>query len=483
VDEAVRLRFWAAVHSIETGEEKHLATFYIMNTSLNRNGWRVTDKALEEALPTLLGKPLGCIPGYRVDHVHQPLQVGRWVRVEKPDGYALATAEITDPVAWEKVSNGEWGPVSVVILAYRITCSVCGKDITQGPDEHVLSGEGHEVIESFAFDRVDFVSEPAYPQAGVLSLNVLEESGPGKSPATHRSLETSPTALTAMGGGEMQKAVMRTAGVVPFEETQRAPEEMDWDADAAEARIRRWAGGPEKENVDWARYRRAFAWYDSRDPENFGSYKLPHHDIVNGRLSVVWRGVAAAMQVLLGARGGVDIPEADRRGVYNHLARHYRQFGREPPEFHARSSLDGPQGAQGSALNPEEEEERREMEEIAELKRRLAELETENKALREKLEALEAERHMEKVEAAVEARIRAGLVRDREAEVERLKAFDDATLDLLREDAERVAEKVAKASAPSGPKARYTAEHKSAFNEAVEEMRERLFGYRKEVKN
>ena len=39
------------------------------------------------------------------------------------------------------------------------------------------------------------------------------------------------------------------------------------------------------------------------------------------------------MAALMGARGGVDIPTQDRRAVYNHLARHYRQFKREPPEF------------------------------------------------------------------------------------------------------------------------------------------------------
>lgn len=169
----VELRFWAAVHSIESGDEKRLATFYLMNTSLNRNRWRVTDKALEDALSTLLWKPLGCIPSYRVNHVHEPLQVGKWIRVEKPDGYALATTEIGNDVAWEKVSGGEWGPVSVVIKAKKVACSVCGMDITGAPDEHILSGEGHEVVESFVFDRVDFVNEPAYPQAGLITIGHL----------------------------------------------------------------------------------------------------------------------------------------------------------------------------------------------------------------------------------------------------------------------------------------------------------------------
>ena len=330
MNDGVELRFWAAVHSIETGEEKRLATFYLLNTSVNLNNWRVTDKALEDALPTLLGKPLGCIPGYRVNHIHETIQVGRFVKVDKPDGYALAAAEITDLVAWGKVSSGEWGPVSVVILAFKVTCSVCGEDITPGLDEHILSGEGHEIVENFRFEKVDFVSEAAYPQAGVLSLGHLAEA-------------------------QAPDGILLTATAVPFEETVKAPEDRSWDADTAEARVRSWASGSDKEKINWGKYRRAFAWYDRSAPEEFGSYKLPHHDIINGRISVVWRGVAAAMQVLLGARGGVDIPEGDRRGVYNHLARHYRQYEKSVPDYHAsQSNMDGAQGPRG---NPKPEEE------------------------------------------------------------------------------------------------------------------------------
>ena len=45
------------------------------------------------------------------------------------------------------------------------------------------------------------------------------------------------------------------------------------------------------------------------------------------------------MAALFGARGGVDIPSADRRPVYNHLAKHYKEFGKEPPEFHMLEEL------------------------------------------------------------------------------------------------------------------------------------------------
>ena len=76
---------------------------------------------------------------------------------------------------------------------------------------------------------------------------------------------------------------------------------------------------------------RHFAWAERMPPESFGQLKLPHHRVSDGW--IVLRGVNAAMGALLGARGGVAIPDGDRRSVYNHLAAHIRAFDREPPEF------------------------------------------------------------------------------------------------------------------------------------------------------
>lgn len=114
-----------------------------------------------------------------------------------------------------------------------------------------------------------------------------------------------------------------------------ATKDMAWEVVEAVTRLRNWAGGPQKEDIDFGKYKDGFAWFDEENLGEFESYKLLHHDIVDGEFNVVWRGVVAAMQVLLGARGGVDVPEAARRGVYNHLARHYGQFDEEPPEFKA----------------------------------------------------------------------------------------------------------------------------------------------------
>ena len=72
------------------------------------------------------------------------------------------------------------------------------------------------------------------------------------------------------------------------------------------------------------------AWFGG-DPELKSSYKLKHHRDMDK--VPVWEEVKDSMGMLLGARGGVEIPLADRKGVYDHLAKHYQEFGKEVPEF------------------------------------------------------------------------------------------------------------------------------------------------------
>jgi HK97 family phage prohead protease len=106
-----------------------------------------------------------------------------------------------------------------------------------------------------------------------------------------------------------------------------APEDTawGWDTDAANEVL----GDP----PDWERYAMAHLWMDAAAPERRASYKLPFAKIVNGELHIVFRGVAAAMGVLNGARGGVDIPDSDRADVYERIAALYQRFDKEPPEL------------------------------------------------------------------------------------------------------------------------------------------------------
>lgn len=113
-------------------------------------------------------------------------------------------------------------------------------------------------------------------------------------------------------------------------------EDTNWDASRAINNLRKWAssdGSGDKDTIDWNKYKMGFGYYDAEDKENFGSYKLPHHDIIEGTFKVLWSGVVAAMAALLGARGGVDMPDDEKKRCYNHLANHYKQFDKEPPEY------------------------------------------------------------------------------------------------------------------------------------------------------
>ena len=125
-------------------------------------------------------------------------------------------------------------------------------------------------------------------------------------------------------------------GVIPSHSPAIADIDIKWDATTAVDRIRKWSSSDssgDKEKINWSKYATAFTWFDSTDKENFGSYKLPHHDIIDGSFKVVWRGIAAAMAVLHGSRGGVNVPDSVKRGIHNHLARHYKQFDKKTPEF------------------------------------------------------------------------------------------------------------------------------------------------------
>jgi len=111
----------------------------------------------------------------------------------------------------------------------------------------------------------------------------------------------------------------------------KADPDMTWSASEAVKHLRTWAGGPEKENMSWTKYRKGFAWFNEESAESFGSYKMPHHDIVDDAFKTVWKGVVAAAVVVQGGRGGVSIPEGDMDGVKSHLGGHYDQFGETPP--------------------------------------------------------------------------------------------------------------------------------------------------------
>jgi hypothetical protein len=116
--------------------------------------------------------------------------------------------------------------------------------------------------------------------------------------------------------------------VTSFQDLPLADRDHAWDGGAAEKRVRSWAGAEDQPNQ---KYRDAHVWYDADRKDNFTAYKLLIADVVDGRLKAVPRGVMAAGNVMVGGRGGVDLPRKDVERVKSHLAKYYSKMGEDAP--------------------------------------------------------------------------------------------------------------------------------------------------------
>ncbi|WP_458317661.1 hypothetical protein [Mycolicibacterium brisbanense] len=116
--------------------------------------------------------------------------------------------------------------------------------------------------------------------------------------------------------------------VTAFQDLPLADRDREWDGDAADKRVRKWADAQDEPN---AKYRDAHVWYDKDAKDNFTAYKLLIADVVGGKLEAVPRGVMAAGGIMDGARGGIDIPKDDVDRVKSHLAKYYEKMGEAPP--------------------------------------------------------------------------------------------------------------------------------------------------------
>jgi hypothetical protein len=116
--------------------------------------------------------------------------------------------------------------------------------------------------------------------------------------------------------------------VTRFHDLPLVDRDRKWDGDAADKRVRKWAGAEDKPN---AKYRDAHVWYDNAKKGNFTAYKLLIADVIGGKLKAVPRGVMAAGAIVDGARGGINIPKADIPRVKSHLAKYYKKMNETAP--------------------------------------------------------------------------------------------------------------------------------------------------------
>ena len=104
--------------------------------------------------------------------------------------------------------------------------------------------------------------------------------------------------------------------------------EGSWDGNAAAHRLLIWAGGPDKENVDWQKYGKGFLYHDSENADNAQGYKFPVADIVNGKFTIN-RGALAAAAGRINQTKGIPPDELDR--MKSTLRSYYKDIGERMP--------------------------------------------------------------------------------------------------------------------------------------------------------
>ncbi len=159
--------------------------------------------------------------------------------------------------------------------------------------------------------------------------------------------EVSPVMMAA-GVGTGTLAIKGLKAAISSHDT--ATTDAAWDGPANEARVR----SDESESY----YRRIYAWRDpDGDPAVKSTYRFIHHMVSEGGEpgAANIRACQTGIGVLNGARGGTTIPDADRRGVYNHLAAHLRDADVEPPELKGFTGRDAERDGQGQPARGAEE--------------------------------------------------------------------------------------------------------------------------------
>lgn len=173
---------------------------------------------------------------------------------------------------------------------------------------------------SYGYDAVEFsFAEQDGRRVRLLKRQLVHEVSP-----VLRGAGVGTRTLSAKSGRPEEPRMMDVKTAIRPHDT--AVVNRPWDVDAVLDAV--------SDGASVSELRSMAAWVSpGGDPETKTAYRFWHHEGPGGAANV--RAAITGIAVLNGARGGTTAPEADRQGIYNHLAAHLRDADREPPELRA----------------------------------------------------------------------------------------------------------------------------------------------------
>jgi HK97 family phage prohead protease len=133
-------------------------------------------------------------------------------------------------------------------------------------------------------------------------------------------------------GANQDTAVVAIKSAIGPKSTDTTDDE--WDGAAMEKRLPDDAGE--------STYRQMYAWVNpDGDADTRSAYKFPHHQVsTDGDVGAAnTNACSAVIAALNGGRGGSSIPDGDRQGVYNHVAKHLKDADMDVPDLKASETL------------------------------------------------------------------------------------------------------------------------------------------------
>lgn len=264
----------------------------------------------------------------------------------------------------EKIKQGKFSDI-VILWQHR---DPFGMPVKLGEDAKGLYFEGEITNTPFGREQMEYIRHGVVKQASfgfdTLQFNMGKEDDDfARELITLKLYELSPVTFGANEETETEaKRLLQLIGekikpfehllipgsqrikaVVSFQDWSIAPRDRTFSSDTPPAtpgatddnienRVRAWAsrdGSGDADQMDWKKYRTAHLWFDGENQEAFGGYKLKIVDVVDGKPKAVPRGIFRAAGIIQGARGGIDISEADKDKVRNHLNRYYAAMRKE----------------------------------------------------------------------------------------------------------------------------------------------------------
>jgi hypothetical protein len=187
---------------------------------------------------------------------------------------------------------------------------------------------------------VGFIPKEFDPENGTIitKAELLEFSfvpipaNQGVGPASGRALtfdEARELGLDVVGMRQKGVDFAQIRGFIPKDASEtKAPEDTVWQKPTLKDFTEKaWEDLTDDEKGEIAKH---FAYAKDATAAAFEDLKLPYRRASDG--AAVLKGLQAAMSALMGSRGGVEA-ESDRKAVYEHLAAHYKLFGKEAPAF------------------------------------------------------------------------------------------------------------------------------------------------------